>query len=41
MLSANEWPKFKYKNIELPEAMTSIVTAFEEDFNKSPENASK
>ena len=41
MLSANEWPKFKFRNIELPEAMTSILAAFEENFNKSPENASK
>ena len=38
MLSANDWPKFKYYNIQLPDKMAEILASFEEEFKMSPEN---
>ena len=41
LLSANDWPKFTYSNILLPDRMTEMIQAFENELKQSPEHASK
>lgn len=41
LISSNDWPKFNYLNINLPDALNEIISEFEVEFRKSAENKHK
>lgn len=38
LLSSNEWPRFTYENITLPDAMQEVISEFEAEYKRSAEN---